>query len=205
MAKLIFKYATMNSGKSLDLIRTVYNYEENHCKILVMKPMVDTKGGEAIQTRAGLSRCVDVVIPPNKSILQLLVGRLDDVKCIFIDEAQFLSPKQINDLFIITKALDISVICYGLRTNFKSTAFEGSARLLELADKLEEFKTLCHCGETARFCGRKVNGVYVTHGDDVVIDGTSNVLYVPLCGECYSKEVLHIDGEKVKKYVNLKK
>lgn len=203
MAKLIFKYATMNSGKSMDLIRTVYNYKENDCNILVMKPMIDTKGGASIETRAGLSIGVDILIPKDESILRLLSGRLDGVECIFIDEAQFLSAKQVNDLFVVAKVLDIHVICYGLRTNFKSVSFEGSSRLLELADSLEEFKTLCHCHQIARFCGRKVNGEYVTRGDDVVIDGTSNIEYVPLCGDCYTKEVLHIDGEKVKKYVKV--
>lgn len=204
MAKLIFKYATMNSGKSMDLIRTVYNYEENDCKVLVMKPMIDTKGGDLIETRAGLTREVDVLIPEGVSILKLLVGRYDDLKCIFIDEAQFLSAKQVNDLFIIANVLNIDVICYGLRTNFKSVAFEGSARLLELAESLEEFKTLCRCGEIARFCGRKVNGEFVTDGDDVVIDGTQNVEYVPLCASCYARDVLRIDQEKVKKLVRMK-
>lgn len=204
MAKLIFKYATMNSGKSMDLIRTVYNYEENDCKILVMKPMIDTKGGASIETRAGLSIGVDILIPKDESIFRLLSGKLDDIKCIFIDEAQFLSAKQVNDLFIIAKVLDIHVICYGLRTNFKSVSFEGSSRLLDLADSLEEFKTLCRCGDIARFCGRKVNGEFVTKGDNVVIDGTDNIEYVPLCGKCYARDVLHIDSEKVKKYVKIK-
>lgn len=205
MAKLIFKYSTMNTGKSMDLIRTVYNYEENDSKILVMKPMIDTKGGSSIETRAGLSWEVDVLIPEGVSILRLLAGKLDDIKCIFIDEAQFLSAQQVNDLFIIANVLDISVICYGLRTNFKSVSFEGSSRLLELSDSLEEFKTLCRCGNTARFCGRKVNGGYVVKGDTVVVDGTDNVEYVPLCGSCYVREVLHIDKEKVKKFVKISK
>lgn len=203
MAKLIFKYATMNSGKSMDLIRTVYNYNENDSKILVMKPLIDTKGGSNIETRAGLSIPVDVMIPEGVSILKLLSGKLDDVKCIFIDEAQFLSASQVNDLFIIVNVLDISVICYGLRTNFKSVAFLGSSRLLAVADKLEEFKTLCRCGETARFCGRKVNGKYVKDGDEILIDGTDSIEYVPLCGKCYARDVLHVDKEKVKKLVKM--
>ncbi len=201
MAKLIFKYSTMNSGKTMDLIRTAYNYTENDRKIIVMKPLVDTKGGNCIETRAGLSREVDILIPKDASILKLLIGKFDGLDCILIDEAQFLSAKQVNDLFIITKILDVPVICYGLRTDFRSLSFEGSSRLLELADSLEEFKTLCKCGATARFCGRQVNGEYVTKGDSVVIDGTDNVEYVPLCGECYAKEVLKINTEKVKKLV----
>ena len=166
-----------------------------------MKPLVDTKGGNCIETRAGLSREVDILIPTDASILKLLIGKFDCLDCILIDEAQFLSAKQVNDLFIITKILDVPVICYGLRTDFRSLSFEGSSRLLELADSLEEFKTLCKCGATARFCGRQVNGEYVTKGDSVVIDGTDNVEYVPLCGECYAKEVLKVNTEKVKKLV----
>ena len=109
MAKLIFKYSTMNSGKSMDLIRTVHNYIENDCKVLVMKPLVDTKGGNMIETRAGLTQKTDVLIPEGFSILKLLIGRLDDVACIFIDEAQFLSAKQINHLFVVAHVIDIPV------------------------------------------------------------------------------------------------
>ena len=201
MAKLIFRYATMNSGKSLNLISTVHNYRENDNKILIMKPMVDTKGGDSVTTRLGLSENVDILIPPGFSILKLLIGKLNDVKCIFVDEAQFLSAKQVNDLFIIAKTLDIDVICYGLRTNFKSVGFEGSSRLMDLADELDEFKSLCRCGNIARFCGRKVDGKFVINGDDVLIDGSLDVEYVPLCGECYLRDVRGIDSEKVKTYV----
>ena len=205
MAKLIFYYATMNSGKSLDLIRTVHNYRETGRKVLIMKPLVDTKGGGYIKTRAGLSEKCDILIPPGFSILKLMVGNLDEVSCIFIDEAQFLTSKQVNDLFIITKTLNIPVICYGLRTNFKSIEFDGSSRLLALADKLVEFKSLCRCGATARFCGRKVDGKFVTSGDDIMIDGSNDVEYVALCGDCYVKDVLNIDAEKVSSFVKKKK
>ena len=204
MAKLIFKYATMNSGKSMDLIRTVYNYKENGCKILVMKPLVDSKAGEFIETRAGLKIKTDFLISHQDSILKILIGNLDDVKCIFIDEAQFLTKKQVGDLFFIAHLLDIPIICYGLRDDFMLKSFEGSARLLELADILEEFKTLCRCGKTARFCGRKVSGKYVTSGDSVVIDGTDNVEYVPLCADCYIKEVMGYKKETIKRLVKLK-
>lgn len=204
MAKLIFKYATMNSGKSMDLIRTVYNYEENDCKVLVMKPSIDSKAGEFIETRAGLRRKVDFLVSQSDSILKSLIGNLDDVRCIFVDEAQFLTKKQVGDLFFIAHLLDITVICYGLRDDFRLRAFEGSARLLELADILEEFKTLCHCGGTARFCGRKIDDKYVTSGETVVIDGTSNVEYVPLCADCYIKEVMGYKSDTIKKLVKVR-
>ena len=204
MSKLIFNYAAMNSGKSMDLIRTIYNYEENGVKVLVMKPEVDTKGGDMIETRAGLSRHVDIVIPKNADILPLLVGMLDDVKCIFIDEAQFLSSRQAKQLLIISSILDISVICYGLRTNYKGELFEGSSELMALSDEINEFKGLCKCGEIARFNARRVNGKYVRTGTDVVIDGTEGIEYVPLCSRCFVSDVLRFDAEKTKKFVKKK-
>lgn len=201
MAKLIFNYSAMNSGKTMDLIRTAYNYEENGHKVLVMKPLVDTKGDDKIVTRIGLSRKVDVLIPKDSIILSLLKGKLDGVSCILIDEAQFLNEDQVMQLFIISNALDIPVICYGLRSNFKAELFEGSAKLLAVASELNEFKTLCHCGAIARYNARKVNGEYVTEGDKIVIDGTDNVEYVPLCCDCYTKEVMRMDYDKIKKFV----
>ena len=196
MAKLNFKYATMNSGKSLDLIRTVYNYEENNYKVLVLKPSIDTKAENYISSRVGVKRKVDYLIKPNDNILELLKDSLDNIKTIFVDESQFLKKEQVDELFLISKKYDIDVICYGLRNNFKMEGFEGSIRLLEIAEELEELKTMCHCGNIARYVGRKVNGKYVFDGDVVVIDGTANVEYVPLCGDCYLKEVRNIDLEE---------
>ena len=164
MAKLHFKYGTMNSGKSIDLIRTAHNYEECGYNVLVMKPIIDTKGADMLDSRVGLKRKVDILINDD-SILKLLKNKItDNLACIFIDEAQFLNKKQIDELFFITKKLDIPVICYGLRTNFKMESFEGSRRLLEIADELEELKTLCKCMEIARFAGRKVNNEYTLDG-----------------------------------------
>ena len=193
MAKLIFNYASMNSGKTMDLIRTVYNYEENGLNVIVMKPSVDTKGGEFIETRAGLSRTVDYLISPSSNISDLISDCLSDISCIFIDEAQFLSEQQVVDLFIISNSYDIPVICYGLRTDFRGNLFPGSGKLLGLAEELHEFKTLCHCGEIARYNARMVDGKYILSGDSVLIDGTSSVKYVPLCASCYTRDVLSLD------------
>ena len=198
MAKLIFKYSTMNSGKTIDLIRTVHNYEENNYKVLVLKPIIDTKGNDKVQTRVGLERKVDYLIKENDSIIDVLKGKLDDIECIFIDEAQFLKNYQIDELFLITKATNIPVICYGLRTNFKLESFEGSKRLLEIADSLEEFKTLCFCGDIARYVGRKVDGKFVVEGEEILIDGQNNVEYIPLCGKHYLEKVTKIDLERIK-------
>lgn len=200
MAKLLFKYATMNSGKTIDLIRTAYNYEENGYKTIILKPLADTKGDDKIVTRIGLERKVDYLVSSTDDVLKILYNKLNDVKCIFVDEAQFLSKKQIDDLFIISKVFDVSVICYALRVTFKMESFEGSKRLFEVSDILEELKTMCSCGHIARYCGRKVDGQFVLDGDDVVIDGTqSNVEYVPLCGDCYLKKVKKLDYEYIKK------
>lgn len=198
MAKLNFKYATMNSGKTLDLIRTVYNYEENGYQVLVLKPLIDTKGENKISSRTGLERKVDFLISEDDNILDLLSNSLENIECIFIDEAQFLKKQQIDELFLISKAFHISIICYGLRTNFKMESFEGSKRLLEIADELEELKTICRCGEIARYVGRKVNGIFVKDGEEVVIDGTDDVEYVPLCGECYLRNVDQMDFKQLK-------
>lgn len=193
MAKLIFNYSAMGSGKTMDLLRTAFNYEENGLKVLVMKPSVDTKGGDSIVTRVGMSRKVDFLIGVGTSIIDLLSDSLSDVSCIFIDEAQFLSEQQVVDLFIISNNYDVPVICYGLRTDFRGNLFPGSSKLLGIAEELHEFKSLCGCGEIARYNARRVNGKYIVDGDSVLIDGTSEVEYVPLCGNCYTKYVLSQD------------
>ncbi len=193
MAKLNFKYSTMNAGKSLDLIRTVYNYEENGYKVLVLKPSIDTKAENYISSRVGVKRKVDFLIKPEDNIEDILKDHLDGIKSIFVDEAQFLKRSQVDELFVISKKYDIDVICYGLRNNFKMEGFEGSIRLLEIAEELDELKTMCKCGNIARYVGRKVNGEYVFDGDVVVIDGTANVEYIPLCGDCFLREVRNIE------------
>ena len=193
MAKLHFKYATMNAGKSIDLMRTAYNYEENGFKVLVMKPKVDTKSGDRISSWVGLERKVDILIDMEDNIIHLLKGKLDDLYCIFVDEAQFLKEFQVNDLYKVSKLCDIPVICYGLRVNFLGNSFEGSRRLLEISDVLEELPTICSCGSIARMVGRWFDGKFVLDGDEVVIDGTRNVKYIPLCGKCYLEKVLGIN------------
>jgi thymidine kinase len=200
MAKLHFKYATMNSGKTIDLIRTAYNYEENGAKVLILKPKIDTKGDDKISSRIGLERKVDYLVSYDESVLETLKGKLNDVKCILVDEAQFLSKVQIDELNLITKSLNIPVLCYGLRVNFKNELFNGSKRLMEVSDELEPLLTLCECTEIARFVGRKVNGEYTLDGEEVLIDGSDkNVEYVPLCGKCFLKKVKKIDLDSIKK------
>lgn len=198
MAKMHFKYASMNSGKSIDLMRTAYNYEENGYKVLVLKPAIDTKAGNKISSRIGLERGVDFLIFEGDSVIKKIGSSISDVNAILVDEAQFLKASQVDELWVISKVMNVAVLCYGLRTNFMLESFEGSKRLLELADVLEELTTLCSCGNIARYVGRKRNGVFETDGEEVVIDGTCNIEYVPLCGECYLKKVKKINFKKVK-------
>lgn len=201
MAKLHFNYATMNAGKSIEVIKTAYNYEENGFKTLILKPKIDTKDGDYISSRAGLRRKADILIDKNDSMIDLLKGKINDLYAILIDEVQFLTKDQIEELFLISKTCDVPVICYGLRLNFKGEAFEGSKRLLELSDVLEELPTICECGKIARMVGRKVNGEYVTEGDEIIIDGSSNIEYVPLCGDCYLEKVKKLNFKKFVKKV----
>ena len=199
MAKLLFKYATMNSGKTMDLIRTAYNYEENNGKVLVLKPKVDTKGEDFLVSRLGPKRKVDFLVCYDDELLKLLKGKLDGIDVILVDEAQFFSKRQIEELSIISKAMNIDVICYGLRINFKGNLFEGSKKLFEVADAIDELVTLCECRKVARFVGRKEDGVYKTEGPEIIIDGsTKNIEYVPLCKECYLEKVKQIDLDKIK-------
>ncbi len=196
MAKMHFKYASMNSGKTIDLMRTAYNYEENGYKVLVLKPALDTKAGNKISSRIGLERNVDFLILKNDSIAEKLKNHLNDINCILVDESQFLTSSQVDELWIISKIMDIPVLCYGLRTNFMLESFEGSKRLLEISDILEELTTLCKCGNIARYVGRCKNGVFETEGEEIVIDGTKNIEYYPLCGECYLRKVKKINFDK---------
>ena len=204
MAKMHFKYASMNSGKSIDLMRTAFNYEENGYKVLVLKPAIDTKDKDNISSRVGLKRKTDFLILYSDNILELLKDKLDGVSCILVDESQFLSTKQVKDLFVITKSCDISVICYGLRTNFKMESFAGSKKLLEISDVLEELTTLCGCGKIARCVARKVGDSFVDDGEEVIIDGTENITYVPLCGKCYLEKVKKMDLDLIKHELGVK-
>lgn len=198
MAKMHFKYASMNSGKSTDLIRTAHNYEENGYQVLVLKPIIDTKSKDSISSRLGVTKKADILLLYSDDIKEVLKNKLTNISCILVDEAQFLSSTQVEDLFIISKACNIPVICYGLRTNFKMESFAGSKKLLEIADILEELTTLCKCGQIARYVGRKVGDTFVLDGEEIIIDGTADVEYIPLCGRCYLSKVKKLNLEKIK-------
>jgi len=187
MAKLHFKYGAMNSGKSDTLIKTAYNYEERGLHVIVIKPGIDTKGNDLITARGGHSRKVDILADATLDLASAVL-KTPGIACVLVDEAQFLSEKQISQLFHIAKDHDISVICYGLRADFRSQMFPGSKRLFEVADNIEKLPTMCFCGSQAEFNTRKVNGKYIFEGHQVAIDGEDKVEYDSLCGRCYVRE-----------------
>ena len=187
MAKIHFKYGAMNSGKTDTLIKTAHNYEERELNVVVIKPEIDTKGGTTITARGGHSREVDILADRELNLRHEIAKR-SFIACVLVDEAQFLTPDQISQLYSVAKEDDISVICYGLRTDFRTQLFPGSQRLLEVADNIEKLPTMCFCGSQAEFNTRKVNGNYIFTGDQVAIDGEDEVEYDSLCGSCYVRE-----------------
>ena len=188
MSKLYFRYGAMNCGKSSALMQVAYNYEQNNKKVIVIKSEIDTKGNNYLESRIGLKRKVDILLKENESI-EKYYNKLDEISCVLVDEAQFLSEKQVDELYYITKYYNIPVICYGLKTDFKSKLFTGSKRLLELSDELDELITICRCGIRAKFNARFINDKFTLKGDTNLIDGSvSNVKYIPLCGKCYLDE-----------------
>ena len=192
MSKLYFRYGAMNCGKTTALLQVAHNYEERGMKVLILKPKVDTKGDNKIVTRIGLKRKVDHLIEKDENLNNYLSKVKNDISCILVDEAQFLNRDQIDELFMFSKLRDIEVICYGLRSDFKTIAFPGSLRLFELADDMEELYTICRCGKRAKFNGRIVNGEFTSSGEQVAIDGENEIGYESLCGKCYLEKVLGI-------------
>ena len=193
MAKLYFRYGAMNCGKSSLLMQVAHNYNEMGREIVLIKPMIDTKASNKVSSRIGIERTVDVLIDEEGSFQKYYELWKDNISCILVDEAQFLSENQVEELWYVAKILDIPVICYGLRQDFTSHLFVGSKRLLELADEVEELITICACGKRAKFNARFVDGKFTLDGDTVLIDGTNkNVVYKPMCGKCYIKEYKNI-------------
>jgi thymidine kinase len=185
----------MNSGKSTALLQAAYNYEERDQQVLLAKPQVDTKGDSAIVSRLGVTRPVDFTVAPTEDIYEKFLAEsarvLEQtglpVSCLLVDEAQFLSEGQVDDLLRIAILEGVPVLAYGIRTDFQTVAFPGSRRLLEIAHSLEELKTICRCGRKALFNARKVGDRYIFDGDQVAIDGV-DVTYESLCGACYLDE-----------------
>ena len=196
MNKLFFYYGTMASAKTLRLLTTAYNFEENGLDIMCLKPSADTRDGEGIiKSRVGLERkCVMVDPDVNlykaiKDYNNVLNSQFHNLKWVLIDECQFLTEKQIDQLSDVVDFLGINVMCFGLRTDFQSRLFPASKRLFELADDIEEIKSTCSCGErktsiNARFDS---NGEIVTEGDQIMVGG--NDMYKSVCRRCWKNKI----------------
>lgn len=190
MSKLYFRYGAMNSGKSTAILQVAHNYEEKGMKILLIKPSIDTKGDRNIVSRLGVEKEVDILLTPNDTILNSMSEQLPNVfkpSAIIVDEAQFLMPLQVDELYEITKIYDIPVLCYGLRCDFQMRGFPGATRLLEISDDIEELKTICKCGKKATQNIRLINGNPVFDGKQIEIDNQDNIQYESVCGGCYLK------------------
>ena len=193
MANLTLYYGTMETGKTTKLIQDHYNYSRYLIKLILMKPKVDTKGKNTVINRTGENVKVDILIPKSANLLSnKYFNKYKYAQFILVDEAQFLSKKQINELWYIAHKYNISVICYALKSNFKGNLFDGSAQLFARSDEKHELTVNCSCGKTAMFNARRINGKFIFSGKEVLIDGENNEIeYIPLCSDCYLNFVLN--------------
>lgn len=188
MAKLYFRYGCVGSAKTLNLLAVAHNYRQQNKRVLLIKPALDERfGKQRIKSRAGLEMDADVLVSTNTELLEL---DFTGIQCLLVDEAQFLSAKHIDHLRQISVMKDIPVICYGLRTDFRTKLFEGSLRLLELADTIEEIKATCHfCNKKSVVNLKHVNGKPTLEGPQVQLGAEET--YYPACYRCYLHELAH--------------
>lgn len=190
MAKLYFRYGAMGCGKTMQLLQVAFNYEERGHKVCVIKPTTDTKNGTKLLTRIGPERETDFCFDRNTDLFKKISQNYADTHCVLVDEAQFLTPAQADQLMKVVTRLDIPVMAYGLRLNFRleDGGFEGATRLFQIAHDIEEIKTICECGRKATYNARFLNGKLVADGPDVLIDdGTIDIEYRAICPACYEK------------------
>lgn len=177
MSKIIFRYGAMGASKSAHLLTTGHNFEERNFKVTYAKPIIDTRSGEFITTRAGIAPKKCLLIPEDSNLSDFF-SHLEPKSVLIIDESQFLSEQDINQLNILSIEKDLYVICYGLRTDSESYLFGGSRRLIELADAIEEIKSCCSQ------CYRKATmNLHLGTKSAVVLIGDTG--YLPVCRECY--------------------
>lgn len=192
MAKLYFRYGAMGCGKTMQLLQVAFNYEERGQKVCVIKPKTDTKNGNKLLTRIGPERETDFCFTKTDDLLKLISEKYSDVDCVLVDEAQFLTKDQVDQLLKVTIENNIPVMAYGLRLNFRMEdgGFDGATRLLQVAHDIEEIKTICECGRKATLNCRFLNDKLVTEGPDVLIDdGKSKIEYRALCPACFFKKI----------------
>lgn len=195
-SKLYFYHGPMGSSKSARLLTTAYDFEEKGIQIMVLKPSLDTRDGEGIiRSRAGLERkCIMIDKDVNlykaiKAYKNVLDAQLESLKWVIIDECQFLTEEQVDQLSDVVDFLDISIMCFGLRTDFQSRLFPGSKRLFEIADDIEEIKSTCECGENKTSINARFdeNGEIIIEGSQVEIGG--NERYRAICRRCWKNKV----------------
>jgi len=188
MAKLYFKYGAMGSSKTAQALITKYNYEENDLQVWLIKPGADTRDGEnAVKSRIGLQAAAQV-IPADMDIYQFFVAnKAGACDVVILDECQFMTVAQIDQLRAIVNDYNIPVMCFGLRTDFQTKLFPGSLRLMEVADNIEELKNICDCGAKATVNARICDGYIVTEGDQVLLGG--NDAYIAMCHRCYIRGI----------------
>ena len=204
MAKLYFKYGAMGSSKTAQALITKYNYEENDLNVWLIKPSADTRDGVTkLRSRIGLEADVEVIAPATD--VYALFERTQKGRCdvIIVDECQFMTQDQIDQLRSIVNDHNVPVMCFGLRTDFQTRLFPGSLRLMEVADTIQEIKTICDCGAKATVNARiDGQGHIVTQGAQVFLGG--NDAYIAMCHKCYIRGIrehkvikLHGNGESI--------
>jgi len=186
---LIFRHGAVSSAKTLNLLAVAHNYRVQGKNALLMKPSLDIRfGADDVKSRAGLTQKADYLLKKDTNILNLPLPS-DPVHCILVDEAQFLEVEQVDQLRLATEQWSVPIICYGLRTDFRTQLFPGSKRLLELADLIEEVETICYyCTKKAVLNLKHVNGVADTSGPTVQLGAEER--YYPTCFGCYRKSCL---------------
>lgn len=186
MAQLYYRYSTMNAGKSIELIKVAYNYEERGKNVLTLVPAVDNRYGMGVITSSiGLQRDATVV-KNDTNILELFMreNNKNKIDCVLIDECHFLKKHHVQELTEIVDSFNIPVLAYGLKNDFRNELFEGSYYMLVYADKIEEIKTICWCGRKATMCAKVVNGQFIKQGQQIEVGG--NEMYVALCRKHYN-------------------
>ena len=189
MAKLYFKYGAMGSSKTAQALITKYNYEENDMKVWLLKPGADTRDGvNILKSRVGLQAEAEVAGPGVDLFVRYQEGFDGNCDAVIVDECQFLTPEQVDQLRDVVDEYDVPVMCFGLRTDFQTKLFPGSRRLMEVADAIQEIKTICDCSAKATVNARiDANGYIVTEGAQVFLGGNDS--YIAMCHRCYVRGI----------------
>ena len=189
MAKLYFKYGAMGSSKTAQALITKYNYEENELNVWLIKPSADVRdGADILRSRIGLESRVENITTDTDVFALFTENQKNQCNVIIVDECQFMEPVQIDQLRAIVDEYNIPVMCFGLRTDFQCKLFPGSRRLMEVADTIQEIKTICDCGAKATVNARiDANHNIVTEGAQVVLGGNDS--YIAMCHKCWVRGI----------------